>query len=205
MCSIMSVLSAAPDPGRLRFTRLTVWGFCGLQSQTLAQNSHPYLRASLNGTVHAQDAVQTDCSVSGHMSTGGSDARSGCVHPLSRSSWRKLSSHEPHQVVCSFRCHFCKNIQCTDEHGFMLPPRVGKELCKRGHTFTVLVSDQDTISRRVLQQRTFPGLRVITFRGPPGVGSDDWAASMSRDPQVVWSKGTLCLSCQATIMQPSTL
>lgn len=62
--------------------------------------------------------------------------------------------------------------------------RVGKELCKRGHTFTVLVSDTDTKSRRVLQQRAFPGLHVITFRGPPGIGSEDWAASMSRDPQV---------------------
>jgi len=74
------------------------------------------------------------------------------------------------------------------EYGSLLPSRVGKELCKRGHNFTVLVSDKDTISRRVLQKRAFPGMNVITFRGPPGVGSDDWAASMSRDPQVVWPK-----------------
>ena len=130
MCSIMSVLSAAPDPGRLRSTRLTVWGFCGLQSQTLAQNSHPYLRASLNGTVQAQDAVQTDCSVSGHMSIGGSEMRSGCVHPLSRSSWRKLSSHEPHQVVCSFRYRFCRTINALMNTVSCYHPGLGKSFVK---------------------------------------------------------------------------
>ena len=130
MCSIMSVLSAAPDPGRLRSIRFTGWGFCGFQSQALTQNSHPYLRASLNGTVQAQDAVQTDCSVSGHMSTGGSDARSGCVHPLSRSSWRKLSSHEPHQVVCSFRYHFCRTTSALKNMVSCYHPGLGKSFVK---------------------------------------------------------------------------
>ena len=65
--------------------------------------------------------------------------------------------------------------------------RVGKELARRGHNFTVLVSDQDSISRRVLKTRGFPGLEVVTFAGPPGVGSDAWAAEMSRDPQEVMS------------------
>lgn len=37
----------------------------------------------------------------------------------------------------------------------------------------------------MLHQRTFPGLEVITYEGPLGVGSDEWAANMSRDPQVV--------------------
>lgn len=97
MCSIMPVLSAAPDPGRLRSIRFTSWGFCGLQSRTLTQDSHPHLRASLKGTVQARDAVHTDYRMSGGMSVEGSEVRSGCVHPLSRSSWRKLSSHEPHQ------------------------------------------------------------------------------------------------------------
>ena len=60
---------------------------------------------------------------------------------------------------------------------------MGQELAKRGHNFTVLVSQDDTISRRVLQSRAFPGLQVITFKGPPGAGSDEWAASMSKDPQ----------------------
>ena len=63
--------------------------------------------------------------------------------------------------------------------------RVGKELAKRGHNFTVLVSQDDTISRRTIQKRAFPELEVITFKGPPGAGSDDWAASMSKDPQEV--------------------
>ena len=106
----MPVLSAAPDPGRLRSIRFTSWGFCGLQSRTLTQDSHPHLRASLKGTVQARDAVHTDYRMSGGMSVEGSEVRSGCVHPLSRSSWRKLSSHEPHPVVCSFRYYFCKTI-----------------------------------------------------------------------------------------------
>ncbi len=126
----MSVLSAAPDPGRLRSIRFTGWGFCGFQSQTLTQNSHPYLRASLNGTVQAQDAVQTDYRVSGHMSIGGSEVRSGCVHPLSRSSWRKLSSHESHQVVCSCRYHFCKTMNVLLNVVPCYHPGLGKSFAK---------------------------------------------------------------------------
>ncbi len=126
----MSVLSAAPDPGRLRSIRFTGWGFCGLQSRTLTQDSHPYLRASLNGTVQAQDAVQTGYRMSGRMSIDGSEVRSGCVHPLSRSSWRKLSSHEPHQVVCSFRLHFCKTINVPLSVVPCYHPGLGKSFAK---------------------------------------------------------------------------
>ena len=106
----MSVLSAAPDPSRLRSICFTGWDSCGLESQRLAHNSHPYLRAYLNGTVQAQDAVETDHRVSVHMSGNGFAVRSGCVHPLGRSSRRKLSPHEPHQVMCCFRYQFCKII-----------------------------------------------------------------------------------------------
>lgn len=65
--------------------------------------------------------------------------------------------------------------------------RVGAELARRDHTFTVLVSDQDSISRRVLDTRSFPGLQIVTFAGPAGVGCDAWAAAMSRSPQEVCS------------------
>ena len=56
----------------------------------------------------------------------------------------------------------------------------------------MLISDQDSISRNVLKTRAFPGLEVMTFAGPPGVGSNGWAAEMSRDPQEVTSL-TQCL------------
>ena len=57
--------------------------------------------------------------------------------------------------------------------------RAGKELARCGHTFTVLLSDQDTVSRAGVNTK------VITFPGPAGFGSKDWAADLSRDPQVV--------------------
>jgi len=107
----MSVPSPAPDPRRRRSVRFTGWGSCDLQFQRLAQESHPHLRASLSGTpgtVQARDAVQTDHRVSGRMSGVGFEMRLGCLHPLGRSSRRKLSPHELHQVICCSHTMFAR-------------------------------------------------------------------------------------------------
>lgn len=130
MCYVMYVFSVAPDPSRLRSIRFTGRGSCGLQSQRLAQNSRSYLRVRLNSTVQSQDAVPTDHRVSGFVSGVGSEVRSGCVHSLRRSSWRKLSSHEPHQVVCSFRYHFCKTTNALLNVVLPYHPGLGKSFAK---------------------------------------------------------------------------
>ncbi len=63
--------------------------------------------------------------------------------------------------------------------------RIGRELAERGHTFSMLISQFDTIGAETLDARTFPGLHVITFDGPPGIGTEAWASNFSRDPQKV--------------------
>ena len=63
--------------------------------------------------------------------------------------------------------------------------RIGRELAERGHMLTMLISQFDTIGAETLDARTFSGLRVITFDGPPGIGTEAWASNFSRDPQTV--------------------
>ncbi|KAL0043684.1 hypothetical protein WJX82_007403 [Trebouxia sp. C0006] len=61
--------------------------------------------------------------------------------------------------------------------------RIGQELAARGHNFSMLISSTDAISIDALKNRSFPGFQVVTFDGPQGVGTEDWASSLSRDPQ----------------------
>ena len=63
--------------------------------------------------------------------------------------------------------------------------RIGRELAERGHTFSMLISQFDSIGAETLDARTFSGLHVITFHGPPGIGTEAWASNFSRDPQKV--------------------
>ena len=63
--------------------------------------------------------------------------------------------------------------------------RIGHELAERGHNVTMLISQFDTIGAETLDARTFSGLHVIMFDGPPGIGTEAWASNFSRDPQKV--------------------
>ena len=68
--------------------------------------------------------------------------------------------------------------------GHQLPMlRVGQELAARGHNFTMLVSAADEITRNLLESRTFPGLKLIMFDGPPFIGSREWFTTIPRDPR----------------------
>ena len=60
--------------------------------------------------------------------------------------------------------------------------RVGQELSERGHDFTFLLSEYDTIGQGIVESRRFPGLKVIKFDGPPGMGSAEWERDLPRDP-----------------------
>ena len=148
----------------------------------IQQTSLPLYRARL------RHVAQYDASASATMHYIEFKQRSRCVSVLGWSCRSKLSPHEP----CQVGMYPTALPQTSLDRGWLkfdalLCFRVGQELSKRGHTFSVLVSDQDIISRRVLQSRAFPGMQVTLFAGPPGVGSDEWAANMSRDPQVVLS------------------
>ncbi|KAL0039373.1 hypothetical protein WJX79_005388 [Trebouxia sp. C0005] len=59
--------------------------------------------------------------------------------------------------------------------------RIGQELSARGHTFTLLVSDLENLSVLELGSKAFPGLNVVAFSGPPGVGTKEWYEQLSRD------------------------
>lgn len=61
---------------------------------------------------------------------------------------------------------------------------IGQELLQRGHRFTFLISDQSTAAEPV-RSATTPGLEVLSFKGPPTVGTEAWFAGYSRDPQKV--------------------
>ncbi|DBA88869.1 TPA: hypothetical protein ACH3X2_000114 [Trebouxia sp. C0005] len=67
--------------------------------------------------------------------------------------------------------------------------RIGQELSARGHTFTLLVSDLENLSVLELGSKAFPGLNVVAFSGPPGVGTKEWYEQLSRDLTTVcvWS------------------
>ena len=63
--------------------------------------------------------------------------------------------------------------------------RIGQELAERGHNFSMLVSDKDDIGTETLSSKGFLGLQVLTFRGPPHIGTEHWASNLSRDPRLV--------------------
>lgn len=63
--------------------------------------------------------------------------------------------------------------------------RIGQELAARGHNFSMLLSSTDAIGIDALNKRSFPGLQLVSFDGPQGVGTEEWASGLSRDPQEV--------------------
>lgn len=65
--------------------------------------------------------------------------------------------------------------------------KIGHELADRGHEFSMLLSSQDAIGIDTITKHAFPGLKMVTFSGPAGVGTEEWASSLSRDPQTVSS------------------
>ena len=65
--------------------------------------------------------------------------------------------------------------------------RIGQELAARGHTFTLLISDQENLSVNELGSKAFPGLNIVAFSGPPGIGTKEWYEQLSRDLTTVRS------------------
>ena len=63
--------------------------------------------------------------------------------------------------------------------------RIGQELAARGHNFTLLVSDKENLTVEKLGSKAFPGLIVVQFAGPPGLGSFEWFQALSRDTKKV--------------------
>ena len=63
--------------------------------------------------------------------------------------------------------------------------RIGQELAARGHNFSMLLSSTDSIGVDAVNKRSFPGLQLVSFDGPQGVGTEEWASGLSRDPQEV--------------------
>ncbi|KAL0053413.1 hypothetical protein WJX82_005386 [Trebouxia sp. C0006] len=59
--------------------------------------------------------------------------------------------------------------------------RIGQELAARGHRFTLLVSDLENLSIHELGSKAFPGLNIVAFSGPPGIGTKEWYEQLSRD------------------------
>lgn len=59
---------------------------------------------------------------------------------------------------------------------------IGLELVRRGHTFRLLLSAHDELSRSRLAHEPFKALNVLNFSGPPGVGTQKWRESVPRDP-----------------------
>ena len=66
--------------------------------------------------------------------------------------------------------------------------RIGLELQARGHSFALLVSSKDILSRTRLDKGAFKEVRQIQFDGPPTVGAEDWLQAQERDPQKVYIK-----------------
>ena len=58
--------------------------------------------------------------------------------------------------------------------------RVGLELQARGHSFTMLVSQHDAISRAKLDKGPFNSIRKVHFKGASHIGTQDWLRSLAR-------------------------
>lgn len=65
----------------------------------------------------------------------------------------------------------------------MLLLKVGRELIRCGHTFSLLVSAHDALSLQVVSGVS--DLQMLTFQGPLYAGQEERAASLPQDPQEV--------------------
>ena len=68
----------------------------------------------------------------------------------------------------------------------MISLKIGQELVARGHRFSILISDADELSQSVLDGAE--GVRLLTFKGPPFHGTEEWAATLPQDPAEVLIK-----------------
>ena len=60
--------------------------------------------------------------------------------------------------------------------------KVASELQARGHEVSTLISSYDEVAQNVIATRGLSGLETIAFSGPPGLGTERWAARLSPDP-----------------------
>lgn len=103
-------------------------------------------------------------------------------------------------LMLSLRCASAASILSISSPGArshqMNLLRIGRELHARGHGFDVLVSRDDVILQGLLKSRLrwFDGLKVIKYDGPPGIGTEAWGSSLSRDPVVVRTSHCLVMS-----------
>lgn len=63
--------------------------------------------------------------------------------------------------------------------------RIGRELIDRGHSFTLLTSVHEKLSPSMLDRVGARNVRIMTFDGPPGLGTEGWLRNLSRDPSQV--------------------
>ena len=63
--------------------------------------------------------------------------------------------------------------------------RTGQELASRGHNFTLLLSSEEGLDLQGLGSKAFDGLNVVMFKGPVGIGTQDWFANQPRDAMKV--------------------
>ena len=92
--------------------------------------------------------------------------------------------------ACAILLILCSAVQAASILGFALVGgqghqlpmlRAGQELASRGHSFTMLISEHDEITRDLLTSKAFPGLNLLTFQGPADVGTRQWFSSIPRD------------------------
>ena len=60
--------------------------------------------------------------------------------------------------------------------------RIGVELVKRGHSFTLLLSREDSLTPARLTHEPFKSVSVLKFSGPAKAGTNDWLRELPREP-----------------------
>ena len=63
--------------------------------------------------------------------------------------------------------------------------QIGLELTKRGHSFAMLVSSDDSLTQSSLAKPPFREVRQVTYSGAAGLGTNAWRKSLPRAPQQV--------------------
>lgn len=94
--------------------------------------------------------------------------------------------------TCATLLILCSAVQAASILGFALVGgqghqlpmlRVGQELASRGHSFSMLISEHDEITKELLTSKAFPGLELLMFKGPADIGTRQWFTSIPRDPK----------------------
>jgi len=112
---------------------------------------------------------------------------------------KQETMHED-SVDTALHCDLCSWGCCCECSGVSVPEarshqfavlRVGQELAKRGHNFTLLVSSEEALDKQRLGKRAFDGLHVVTFQGPEGIGTQEWFVNQPRDVAEVCAPGVI--------------